>query len=89
MIEIPVTMGFDSDKVIGKLMVDETMLPAEPDFVFSLAVTSAMSFGLDDKGVKTNGPFKLVEVSLISDDNYIGYLRQSGKIPTEEQNPID
>jgi hypothetical protein len=63
LVVIPVVVNFESDKVIGTLQIKKDSLPLMPDFVFSIGYKT-----------KHNG-FELVCASILSDDQYIDYLR--------------
>lgn len=82
-IEVPVTLGFDRSKVIGWLRIRKDALPTTPNFVFSLGIKALdMSKVVPGEIPKMDyvNEYELVEVGLIHDDRYIGYLKQVGVI---------
>lgn len=81
---VPIIVGFNHNKPIGDLRILTSMLPSSPNFVFSLGVRC-----LEDRGFKPGeipskqyeGRYELMCVSPITDDGYIAYLQQAGKLP--------
>lgn len=65
-IKIPVTIGFDHQRVIGEMRVDAARLPAEPNFHFALGYKATAT---DDERVTS---YELVEVGLTADDKFSG-----------------
>jgi hypothetical protein len=59
---IIVTDSFDITKPIGFMTIEEDKLPLSPHYVFSLG------YRLD--------PFEILEVALIPDERYKGYLKK-------------
>lgn len=85
-ISVPITLGFDVTQPIGQLTIFKSFLPPTPDFVFSIAIQAKK---VDHKSIYDSDPmgcvleYELSEVSLLSDANYIAYLRKIGKLPPE------
>lgn len=84
MITVPVVLDFKSQQRIGEMRIRQSQLPAEANFVFALGVM--LHKPTDQPGTipKTwpAGPYTLEQVALVSDDSYIGYLHQIGKLPS-------
>ena len=73
--KIPVLINFDQSRQIGTLEIDETQLPEYSDYVFAIGyLADQISLDRRDKVAE------LVEVSLLTDTQYISYLKQTGKI---------
>ena len=68
-ITVPIVKDFDQDRVIGELRIRASDLPKSPNFVFSL-------------GYKSGEPYRLVCVSPVSDDSYLGYLKTKERTPS-------
>lgn len=66
MITVPVFVGFDQNEQIGHLTVDETKLPKEADYCFSLA----HKLNVDEPGRE------IVCVALVSDQDYRKFLNE-------------
>lgn len=81
-IKVPVTIGFDTWQIIGYMEIDETKLPPSCGYVFSLGIRTLDN--VDAPGSIPTGPYlgkyELIEVGLVTDENYIQYLKQIGKI---------
>lgn len=60
MIKVPVLRKFNFDDIIGTLEIDETQLPANFNFVFSLGYSVT--------------EHELYCVSLMTDEEYLAYL---------------
>jgi len=78
MIEVPVLLNYDYDKIIGYLKVDESYLPPDGNYVFSLgyAVKDAdYDKDIDDIVITKH---KLLCVSLQTDEQYLEYLKHKG-----------
>jgi uncharacterized HAD superfamily protein len=71
MITLPVTVGFSFDEkdIIGSITLDETKLPALPEYCFSIGYRLTVN--------KDSTDYTLMNISLISDNDYIKYLQQS------------
>lgn len=86
MIKVPVFDSFNNNRVIGELSIDETQLPATPEFVFTLGYQCESK--QDTAGsVPTEphkGPYRLVAVAITRDADYAGYLDQVGVFPSDE-----
>lgn len=83
-ISVPVCLGFDSTKPIGELRILKSALPPTPDFVFSLGYSVLETNALPKEELDLEAyvkRYELGQVALLSDANYIGYLRQVGKLP--------
>jgi hypothetical protein len=65
MIEIPVMLGFDKEKVIGSLKINVEELPKTPEYVFSLGY----------RLLDAEGGHQLFGVSLLTDQEYKKYLK--------------
>jgi len=81
--EVPVLVGFDQNQCIGSLRIKTSQLPATPNFVFSLGYQTVGPCKFAQGEIPTtdySGEYKLFCVSLTSDDSYIGFLRQVGRI---------
>ncbi len=74
---VPVTLGFDRSKVIGSMRIDVRQLPPAPTFVFSLAF-EALEFvePFEVRSKEYVGRYLLSGVGLVSDADYLSYLRQ-------------
>ena len=70
---IPVTIGFDVNKVIGKMIVEESLLPPLLNYHFGLRV------------IKRGDKFDVVEVSLIDDSQFKSW---NDMIKEEERRPM-
>lgn len=68
MITLPVTVDFSFDEkdIIGSITLNESKLPALPEYSFSLGY----------KYRKEQDGYNLVCISLISDNKYLQYLQQ-------------
>ena len=62
-VTVPVMLDFNQDEVVGEMRIKRSSLPDSPDFVFSIG------FKMLD-----GGKYELACVSVVSDENYIGYL---------------
>lgn len=71
---VPILLNFATNRLIGTLQVRTDQLPPTKDFVFSIG---ARMIGYGDAA-----PYELVCVSPVTDDEYIAYLRQVGKLPS-------
>jgi len=83
-ITVPVLESFLNDKVIGELKIRADALPMIPGFVFSIGfkcLEKPESAPGEVPRTAYKGPYELMCVSLVADENYIGYLRQVGKLP--------
>jgi hypothetical protein len=65
---IPVLLNFDSTKQIGTMTIDETLLPATPDFVFTIGYMPSGASG-----------YELIAVSVHNDKDYAKYLEAQPK----------
>ena len=75
MITVPVLIGFDNTKQIGVMTLDEKALPSEhANYVFSLGYLAESVETITP--VKFFGEYKLMCVSLQTDEEYLGYLQQ-------------
>ena len=71
---IPVVVGFNTDKQIGYLTIDETKLPAGPNYVFALGY-KINTVDYDAKNDKFRVlECELIQVSLQTDSQYLEYL---------------
>lgn len=71
---VPVVLAFDHTKPIGWLKVRTNALPPDPGFVFSIGYRA---FG---RGGPDTGPYQMLCVSLLRDEDYANYLRAKGKL---------
>lgn len=82
-IQVPVVLGFgNTDPPIGYLVINEEMLPATPDFVFTLGyeLKSLCSMYTIEKGPIEPyvTEYKLREAALLRDKDYFKYLQHIG-----------
>lgn len=77
MITVPVLIGFDQTRQIGTLNIDEKYLPEYSNYVFSIGYRANK---LDLSPNRIDKVEALLEVSLLTDDQYIGFLRSVGKL---------
>lgn len=79
---VPILSEFNSADPIGELKIRTSALPEVPDFVFSLAIQALQTAGQAGEIPRRQylGPYKLFAVAIVPNDNYIGYLRQVGKL---------
>lgn len=75
LIKVPITIGFNSALPVGILEIEEDSLPISPHFVFSIGY---MAKKVEAGGLVTS--YDLVEVGMLSEDQYIKYLISIGKI---------
>lgn len=68
-IELPVSIGFDNSKIVGKLIISKDALPPTPDYTFALGYRYI-----------SGTEYELLEVSIVLDVYYARYLEQYGKI---------
>ncbi len=66
MITVPVSIGFNAQQVIGSMTIDETQLPPNPKFVFSIGYLTA-DIASDE--------YTLVEIGLVPDHRYAEYVK--------------
>lgn len=72
---VPVFLDFGMfRKSIGELRVLTAELPGNSDYVFSISVL-------------LGSPVELMSLHIQTDDQYIGYLRQVGKLPAQDPEP--
>lgn len=71
---VPVVQSFGTQTVIGELRILTAALPKTPGFVFSLG------YSLGYQSVEPHDGYKLREVAMLQDENYIAYLRHIGKL---------
>lgn len=79
---------FDAKRVLGSLTIEKSALPADPRFVFSIGFKTmgeCETRVCDVPKSQYKGPYELTCVSLISDENYLGYLRQVGMVNDAER----
>lgn len=79
-ITLPVTRNFDDRDTIT---LDVTKLPGAPEFVFSIGFRCMESCKTPAGEIPTEqytGKYDLRCVSLVSDQSYVGYLKQVGKL---------
>lgn len=92
-LSVPVWKNFETGSVIGVLTLAHDALPPTGNFVFSPAIFIENPCEQYKAGEvprsQYDGPYKLQGVGLISDDNYLGYLRQIGKIGIGDRDPHD
>jgi hypothetical protein len=84
---VPVLVDFDSNKPIGELRILRSALPPSPEFVLTIGFM-AHEMESAPGSIPSRpyvGRYDLCAVSLSSDDAYIGYLRQVGKLPPLEE----
>lgn len=74
---IQVVQEFDSSNAIGTMVIDETKLPPGDGYVFALAYLVKKSHVEDGKPVVDE--MELYQVSLMSDERYLAYLKSVGK----------
>lgn len=84
-VEVPVLTGFKSNNIIGVLKIRQDALPPTPEFVVSIGYRTLESHDCcsNNDGIPYKpyvGKYILMSVSLVSDDDYIGYLKQIGKV---------
>ena len=85
---VPILENFLNDKVIGELKIRTDALPVIPGFVFSIGfecLEKPESAPGEVPRTAYKGPYELMCVSLVADENYIGYLRQVGKLPADNE----
>lgn len=63
MINVPVVVNFDHEKIIGIMSIDETKLPSTPEYVFSIGYRYS-----------SNTEHHLMCISLMWDKEYQKYL---------------
>lgn len=83
-ITVPVQLNFERNKQIGTLTIDPAALPKDPSFIFSLGVECLKPYPKDCSGPPKSqyiGPYNLVSVGLVSQQNYVRYLEQVGVLP--------
>lgn len=83
---VPVCVDFDGTRRIGQLNVRTADLPKTPEFVFALGFR-ALELNVPPGTVPDKpyaGAYELTDVSIVTDDGYIGFLRQIGKLPKAE-----
>lgn len=85
---VPILENFQHERVIGELRIRTDALPLVPAYVFSLGFKilgpSEAKPG-DTPRQPYVGPYELMSVSPVPDDNYIALLRQTGKLPPEQE----
>ena len=69
--KIPITVGFDQEKIIGYAEIDIESLPDNPNYVLSLGYTI-------EEGSNTPPTIKMLGV--VNDLEYLDYLVNSGVI---------
>lgn len=80
MITVPVFDSFSNNTQIGTLTIDETRLPADPDYCFALGFNAELG-NLKPGQIPTTkptGPYTLGAVAIASDEAYSKYLHQIG-----------
>lgn len=85
MIDVAVLRAFDQAQPIGQMRVLKSALPPDSGFVFSLGFEA--QFDGEPGTVPSSryaGPYKLFAVAPVTDENYIGYLRQIGLLPSAD-----
>ena len=76
MITVPVLIDFDETKCIGSLVLDETKLPIKnTNYVFSLGYLAETVEKFTP--VEFFGEYKLICVSLQTDEQYLRYLTKN------------
>jgi hypothetical protein len=76
MIRIPVTLHFNTARVIGFMEVDENSIPKTPDFVFALGYKT-----LDPESDASGRQFVLLDVGLVQDSEYAAFLLNNNGRP--------
>lgn len=75
MITVPVLRNFDNNDQIGVLTIDETKLPEnDANFVFSIGYMIGGDEVVPRSKTAYYGKYKLVCVSLMSDQEYLKFL---------------
>ncbi len=69
-IEVPICVGFDQAKIVGDARIRIDALPRNPNWVLSLGVEV---INADRKYITE---YRLVELGLVSDESYKGYVAQ-------------
>lgn len=81
---VPIAHNFDQKRIIGELRILTEELPPTPNFVFSLGFEILDGANKFKPGTvpysEYIGRYKLHMVAPVIDENYIGYLKQIGKI---------
>lgn len=81
--EVPILARFDNTKVIGWVKILTSELPNSPDFVFSLGFKALEMGKVTTIAGIHNGPYtgtyELLCTSIVTDDQYLQYLKQIGK----------
>lgn len=82
-VTVPVLTRFDNTIPIGWLKIRKDALPATPTFCFSIAFMALETASPPGTlpAAPYIGKYRLQAVALVSDDSYVGYLRQIGKMP--------
>lgn len=79
MITVPVLINFNQSECIGSLTLDETKLPTkDTNYVFSLGYLVESVEKITP--VEFFGEYKLICVSLQTDEQYLQYLGQKDEI---------
>ena len=79
MIKVPVTIGFDNERIIGELSVDESKLPDNGRYCFALGISvddQAAVPGEPTSKYSFNEPVKLITISAVTDENYFAFLAE-------------
>lgn len=63
---IPITIGFDQDKIIGHAEIDLDLVPKDMEYVFSIG------YRVDLKDTSKN---ELKQIGLIRDEDFVRYLK--------------
>ncbi|MCP5017549.1 MAG: hypothetical protein GY938_20105 [Ketobacter sp.] len=69
-IEVPICVGFDPVKIVGDARIRIDALPRNPNWVLSLGIEVINADG------KYITEYRLVELGLVSDESYKGYVAQ-------------
>lgn len=80
---VPVVRDFRNNEPIGELRIDTAALPPSADFVFTLGFMTLDPIESPPGSIPTApymGRYQLKAVAVQTDDQYIGYLRQIGKL---------
>lgn len=86
-VTVPVLANFAHTKPIGDLRILKRALPPQPGFVFSLGIKCLEEPDTQKGEIPTKaytGPYELMCVSPVQNENYISYLRQVGLLPPAE-----
>lgn len=81
MLAVPVKNKFGGGTTIGWLYLDERYIPSTPNFVFSLgfkALNIAEESRYKVPASAYVDEYDLLEVAIVSDNDYLEYLKQVG-----------